>query len=36
LHDVENRFLGELSMVLGKLSVHSCELFIGHGSHLGR
>jgi hypothetical protein len=31
LHDVEHRFLGESTMVLGKQSVHRCELFIGHG-----
>jgi hypothetical protein len=31
LHDVEHRFPGEPAMVLGKQSVHVCELFVGHG-----
>jgi hypothetical protein len=31
LHDVEHGFAGELAMVLGKPSVHVCELFVGHG-----
>jgi hypothetical protein len=31
LHDVEHRFRGELAMIVSKQSVHSCELFIGHG-----
>jgi hypothetical protein len=31
LHDIEHRLLGELAMVLGKQSVHVCELFVGHG-----
>jgi hypothetical protein len=31
LHDIENRFAGEPAMELGKVSVHVCELFVGHG-----
>ena len=31
LQDVEHRFLGEPAMVLGKQSMHVCELFVGHG-----
>jgi hypothetical protein len=35
-NDVEDRFLGKPSMVLGKWPVHGGKLFIGHGSRLGR
>jgi hypothetical protein len=31
LHDIERRFPGEPAMELGKVSVHVCELFVGHG-----
>jgi hypothetical protein len=31
LHDVEDRFLGEPAMVLGKESVQVSELFVVHG-----